>query len=388
MLLGALMSTECARLVSLTIDELTQTNPELSFDAYRDFVDQSLGSKWGRYADISSAIAVFGMCCNGLIIVASNLRICMSSAIGIRELSLILIPFSLVYTFANNKWLKVSSIVGPAVCIGCVGVVGAGSAAALQERLAWPPAYQNVHGFFRYWPQSASEAGEVAAYMFYCFAIVVSVPFMKSRMKSPQRLPCTTNTSILCCFLVLGTVMCLGYMAFGSKVPDNIVDGFRSDRPPEYYKEQDCWQLGEPTVLGRVMGAMMVIHVMATDTVYVPLCVSCIGAGFPITRNAAACSIPDIGLKISFSLARSLLAAFLPYFLEVTALVSALFNASINIILPIAAYHQVFKGRIPVIVRILHGIMFIFGLFVAVLGTIGATQSIIAKVKSDLGASS
>merc|ERR1712110_46255 len=103
-----------------------------------------------------------------------------------------------IYCFADlGKVLNVSAKIGPFVCIGCVvlaNVAGLRAIATLGDfpeecRVGisanetywnvWPPLREDVSPS----AQIVEIVADVAAYGFYCFAVVVTVPSLKGQMQ-------------------------------------------------------------------------------------------------------------------------------------------------------------------------------------------------------------
>jgi len=176
------------------------------------------------------------------------------------------------------------------------------------------------------------------------------------------------------------TIMLLAYSGFGNLGPDNIIVGMREDRPAGWWALNKPWQTGTGDIAGTLFAWMIILNLIMTDAIYVPCTVKTFESAAPAFF---ANRFNWFALRIFISGFRLLVATSVKSFVALTSLTSAMFCVNINVLIPIAAYYKTADALPGVGTRVAHGLIFLFGVFVLVLGSYGAIMSIVDRPAED-----
>lgn len=391
LVVGCAVIVEMTFLVSTTIDRMLSQGIVQSVVAYPDYARGAFGH-WGVIiTSFTSGLSLIGMICAGLIIEAQNMQELVPLSFGCdtcgsKWWALLLSSTTLVYCFASPTYLlKAAAFLGP-LCAGItliMAMIGTGSAIVQSEEI--PEECQSVAEIPRWYmlPEVpgqgtfgaiAAVAG-VASYMFYCFACVTTVPTLKSQMIEPKKLvPAASSAYVLCSTLFL-IIMFMGYAGFGNFGPDNIIQSMKIDRPVGWWALHRGWETGTISIAGQMFAWTITINLLLTDAVFIPCTISAIEQLNPQCFTSSR--LRRVILRFVISGIRLLVATYVTSFVAITTLTSALFCVVDNILLPIAAFYYLRVKQVSLLRKILHALIFIFGVMVAFSGTYSAMSEIV-----------
>lgn len=389
----AMIITEMTRLTSITVDQM-QVDMGLNVRAYQDFVAGALG-RWGR---LLSSVTCTGdlLCaiCIGNIVAASNFQFLVpirtpwpQGDIGPEEggrkwWALILSLTTLIYSFYDlGPLARFASKAGPVV--GCINIflALAGSVLAGSDSGEFPLDCRDSHDQ-QYWSLVPSAGGGaflsfagVLSYFFYCFAMVVTVPSLKSEMSQPKELPRVAGDAYDACVVIFLLVMGAAYWAFGNLGPDNLVQGMRIDRPAGWWAMSRPWETGRGAMVGSALSALTTTIMLLIDCTYVPCAVIAVEGTAPEFFKQSRCARVAARLGVVFM--RLLVSTQVHSFVALSSLSSALFCMSNNVLLPILAFYLVGAQKVSRLRKLMHAVIFALGCFVVAFGTYNAFRDIL-----------
>jgi hypothetical protein len=168
--------------------------------------------------------------------------------------------------------------------------------------------------------------------------------------------------------------MFTGYWGFGNLMPESLIDGIRTNRPPGWWAMNEPWEAGDADIVGELFAWMIIINLVLTDAIYVPCTIQAFEASAPKLFESTSARV---GLRIGIGLFRLYVATGVKSFIALTSLTSALFCVIINVLMPLAAYYKITDRRPRMALQIVHCFIFVFGLFVLVFGSYGALINIL-----------
>jgi len=305
--------------------------------------------------------------------------------------ALLLTPLCILYCFADAaRLLKKSAFIGPIVCILTVlfAWMGAGNSivdvadvpdACHIARRVLPPPEDFFHvGFLL-------QLSQVGSYGFYSFAVIVTVPSLRSQMKRKGKAaPGAIFAYTLCLFMFL-PIMLLAVPGFGDMVPQNLVDGMRTERPAGW------WAMNRPFETGRIMGVgvaldfVVTLNLLLTEAIYIPCTLMAIEASFPgVFRRGPTWA--RVLMRLGYTFFRLFVATTFNSFVAMSALVSSMFCVCNNIIFPIAAFHWTGAAKVSNFRKFLHVLVLAYGLFIMLLGTYSAAAALSPQPMEEPGA--
>merc|ERR1712151_899563 len=221
----------------------------------------------------------------------------------------------------------------------------------------------------------------MGSYSIFVFAIVVTVPTLKSETAKPKRLvPASVLAFALALILFLG-VMISYYAAFGNLGPENIIQAMRTDRPAGWWATSQPWQTGKETAIGQTLAWLVNVHLCLSDVVYV----GCTVIAFEelVPRNYRGTWASWFLVRIGLSIARTLVATLITSFTTLSSLTGSLFVVCNNILVPIIGFYAVCGSSRAGPTRMsLHVLIFLFGVYMVVAGTWSSIQSLISEAAS------
>lgn len=385
--IGCAIVSEMTWAVSKVIYRLSEMGVEVR--VYQDLAGGVFGFSGRILSSVTSTMALLGMTCNGLVLISKNLdyslRVCNGRSCGRRWWVLAATPTTLLYSFVDaGDLLKKSAVLGPVVCVGCVvlALIGEGMAAA--ELPHFPEGCRGSPDL-PYWtliPDLANidswmKIADVASYCFYCFAVVVTIPSMQGQMQDPTELVKAASGGYVVCVAAFLAIMLLGYYAFGNLGPDSIIDAMRHNRPAGWWILNRPWETGTGTVVGQVFSWMVTVNLLLTDAIYVPCTVQAVEGWAPcVFRSEQRLTLPKVILRLLYVAFRTLVATMVGKFIELTGLTSSLFCICNNILIPVLAFHRLKAAKVGHVRKALHFVIFLFGVFVIVVGTTSALTSL------------
>eukprot|EP00440_Ansanella_granifera_P070468 gb/GFBE01076466.1/.p1 GENE.gb/GFBE01076466.1/~~gb/GFBE01076466.1/.p1 ORF type:complete len:499 (+),score=79.03 gb/GFBE01076466.1/:1-1497(+) len=173
--------------------------------------------------------------------------------------------------------------------------------------------------------KQAGACGKYLSVFLFCFAILTTVPSVRSQLAEPSQMHSLLSRSFSIIVLIYFGVMFMGYLGFGTTAPENIVTGISEQFPG--------------------VGKSIAVAIILNQLVSAPLVIFCVLSVFESSGSSAihrTMSSPNIVLRISLIFVLNIIGAALPYLTEVIGLVSSVFGCCNNILFP-ATFH--FLGR-------------------------------------------
>jgi amino acid permease len=164
--------------------------------------------------------------------------------------------------------------------------------------------------------------GKAMSIFLFSYAILATVPSVRSQLKDPSQMPKVLSTSFGFCALLNIGIMSIGYFAFGGNAPDNQNDGL---------------SLHYPSIAMVVAVAIIVNLLLST-----PLYSYCLISVFEATGHDALrtpLTPPNMVFRACLILALATTNHFLPYAMEVIGLVSSVFACANNILFPVLFFY-------------------------------------------------
>lgn len=220
----------------------------------------------------------------------------------------------------------------------------------------------------------------VFSYIMYAFAIVVTLPTLRSTMKEKRSLTITCVVAFVIVAVEFLIIMLSYYWVFGNLGPENIIDGLKKMRDetlPGWWATSNPWAVGVPTRFAEALGWGITLHLLCSDAIYVPVTVVATEALLPPAWVAKRWV--SILLRVAVALLRLLVAALVQDFIKMTNLTSAACVTMNNIILPILAFYSVPDLPSSRLRKLLHAVVLAFGVSSMVFGTISAILDLAAS---------
>jgi len=226
-----------------------------------------------------------------------------------------------------------------------------------------------------------SDLAQMGSYSIFVFAIVVTVPTLKSETAKPKRLvPASVLAFAIALILFVG-VMIFYYAAFGNLGPENIIQALKKDRPAGWWATTQPWQTGKETVIGQALAWLVNVHLCLSDVVYVGCTVVAFESLVP--RSCRDTWTSWFLVRIGLSIARTLVGTVITSFTTLSSLTGSLFVVCNNILVPIIAFYAVCgSSRAGASRMSLHVVIFVFGLYMVIAGTWSSVQSLISQAEA------
>lgn len=392
LLIGCAVIGEMTWLVSSTIAELERSRG-ITVKAYQDFARGAFGNVGHWLSSVTSTMALLGIICNGLVLISKNFQYAQPLTVGLpgcehdcgrKAWALALTPVTVFYAFVEpGDLLKKSAAFGPAICVICILLAWYAAGTAVLERQEWPePCMQD---YWSYTPPVAGSMWEVllsvasiSSYGLYCFAVTVTVPALRGQMAEPQKMVIASLKAYIICVVCFLIIMAVGYYGVGNFGTDSIIDGMRKDRPVGWWATTRPFETGTGSFVGRFFAWSITINLLMTDAIYVPCTILAIEGWAPAffndpTRNRW----PKIFVRLFVCVFRTFVANSVSQFLALTGLTSSLFCICNNVLIPVLAFYKVGARRVSLPRKFMHGIIFLFGCFVVICGTLSAFKDML-----------
>jgi len=211
-------------------------------------------------------------------------------------------------------------------------------------------------------------AGKYLALFLFNFAILTTVPSVRSQLADPSQMHAVLSKSFLIIVSIDCSVMALGYLGFGVSAPENIITGLAEEFP--------------------ILGQMSAVSMMVNVLISAPLFFFCIISVFEASGGGSIrtpLSRPNIAFRISLTVILTFIGDALPYVTEVLGLVASVFSCCNNILFP-AAFHYLSRrqaGLLPKNPQLrslkYHGAV-VVGLLVLVFGAKGSLSALLRKI--------
>jgi len=403
---GVLLTSEMTWLVATTSSKLEKEDETLEVIAYQDFAEAALGKTGMWAAAVSSVMALIGFIIGGIILESQNMQIVapipwewpLGGGDDGRKWWVFLLSFtSVFYCFIDiGSILEKAGAIGVLLTVFVMTFVFSGTVSQISDIGDFNDACRHGINGASY-QSSAINVGSatgfeafldlfsVASYVIFIFAIVVTLPTLRATMAHKEMV---TPMSVIA-FVIVGVlftgIMLPYYWVFGNVGPSNVIEAMRTDRDtmsPGWWATIDPWSTGKPTWIAEVLSYAVTFHLLCSDAIYVPCTVVAIEKLLPV-RIAARKSV-WIGLRLFISFFRFLIGSMITDFVKMSNLTSAAFLTMNNMMLPILAFYAAGpKERAGSFRRAMHGVIFVFSLFVMVFGTINAVKAIVETKSKD-----
>lgn len=412
LVMRVLVTSEMVHLVSETSNKLEKDGIDIV--SYQDFAEAALGQTGWWLSAVSSTLSLFGMIFGGLILEAHNLQLTMPISwswplggnekdAGRKWWALLLTSTTLFYSFVDmGSLLHNSAWIGIVLTLFCMVCVYGGTFDQFQYGLDFNDSCRDGEGM-PYHSLGINVAGDgpfdsflntfsVFSYIMYAFAIVVTLPTLRSTMREKASLTWTCVVAFLIVALEFLVIMLASYWVFGNLGPENIIDGLkhRRDQFPGWWATVNPWNTGTPTGFADALGWGLTLHLLCSDAIYVPVTVVATEALLP--RSWVARRSVSITVRVFVALVRLIVAAQVQDFIKMTNLTSAACVTMNNIILPVLCFYVVGPHRLNgtgvgfrfQLRRLVHAMILAFGVFSMVFGTISALRDLHAASSAPL----
>lgn len=401
--IGAGLTTEMVWLVSVTSDQMeAQGSTELV--SYQDYAQAALGKPGWWASAVSSTLSLVGMIVGGLVLESDNLQIVAplswrwplggDPGDGGRKWWAVLVSITtFLYCVVDiGSLLHKSGVIGVGLTILCLLFVYTGAFGqfgnlgsfdvACRDGVDMPyrsPGF-NSHGDQGF--DAFLSVFSVTSYMVFVFAIVVTLPTLRSTMRQKATLTWMSGIAFFVVALEFLVIMLAFYWVFGNLGPQNIIDGMRTNREAGWWATTDPWSAGTPTWVARALGWCVTFHLLCSDAIYVPCTVVAIEALLP--RRWARRKRVWLGLRVVITLFRLVIATMVRDFVKLTNLTSAAFVTMNNLILPVLAFYYAGPShRAGSVRKVMHMLIFLFAIFSMIFGTISAVLDLVRAASAE-----
>eukprot|EP00449_Zooxanthella_nutricula_P066222 CAMPEP_0198560456 /NCGR_PEP_ID=MMETSP1462-20131121/93987_1 /TAXON_ID=1333877 /ORGANISM="Brandtodinium nutriculum, Strain RCC3387" /LENGTH=517 /DNA_ID=CAMNT_0044291323 /DNA_START=33 /DNA_END=1583 /DNA_ORIENTATION=- len=385
LVVGTAVISEMVWVVSTTIDNTT-TKDRPAPRSYKEYIGLALGRPGELVSAVTSTFSLFSMICGGLIVLAQNMEAIMplpqAWGDGQKWWALFLTAETLVFVFVDiGDLLDKAAWLGPFVTAGVFIMVFWGCANALLAKAEIPEACIPSAEYTSMWTAHGFGDGmlslaQLGSYSIFVFAIVVTVPTLKSQTAKPRRVVHMSLLAFAIATMLFVALMVTYYAAFGNIGPENVIQGMKTDRPAGWWATVEPWRTGKETHLGKILATLVNVHLCLSDVVYVGCTVVAFEALFP--RKYRHGWRVWITVRVFITVARTLVATLITSFTTLSSLTGSLFVVLNNILLPILGFWAVGGSKAAGPGRMLaHAIMFTFAVYMVGAGTWGSIQNLV-----------
>jgi len=391
LVIGTIVIAEMLWMVSVTIDSLNKRRHQRPIRSYAEYAEAALGKPGLYVSNITSTCALLGFICNGQVLIAQSANVIMPLSRDPQTSegwwNLLVTCETLFFAFVNiGALLGKTAVLGPICTIAVLFLIFLGTWRAMGElessfpeecRDSADKPYQSMAPQGSSLSAQVSTSAQMLAYYFFTFAIIVTVPTLKSQMAKPQKLVLATTSAFAVVCALFFALMMMYYIAFGNLGPDNVITGLRDNRPVGWWAQTSPWQTGTPTWIGNAAAIIITTQFGVADAIYVPCAVIAVEvwAAKLINHTWLAWALPRIGV----SLLRLLVSTFVTSFISLSSLTASLFCICNDILIPVLCFYRTGRAKdIHPLRKIFHVAIFLFGLAVVILGTWSAIQAMIS----------
>lgn len=253
--LAVALSAEMVWVVSATSQKM-EDERGLEIVAYQDFAEAALG-RWGWWASsISSVLSLICFIIGGIILEGQNLQIVApihwSSPLGGTHAAqgefwwkVLLTGTTLFYCFVDiGQLLHGSGFIGVGLTVFVMTSVYVGIFGQFGEIDSFNPVCKESDNDVPYQSLGVNLGGSqgfqgfldlfsVLSYMVFTFAIVVTLPTLRSTMKRKEDLYKMSGIAFMIVAALFVIVVIAYYCVFGNLGPSNIIDGMHAERDTE-----------------------------------------------------------------------------------------------------------------------------------------------------------
>jgi len=251
----------------------------------------------------------------------------------------------------------------------------------------WPADVQeDIHDV---WPDEGwAGAGTIVAVLFSAYSVMSTVPNIRGEMKDKKNFLTAFQISIAIVCVMYLCVMVTGYWGYGNFVKENVVQSmmFAPKGPDEAFAEKRKVHTADLSshILGRLMAFLVSIYLFLGFALFFACffgavqkfgcSCECCGPGTPmnvILRIIMVICFVAVGLTV-------------PHFREVMAIMSSICCSCNNVFFPLLFAHILARrdgGKKPSLLRhFLHFLIFLLGVFCAVVGLRDSALRLISKM--------
>lgn len=400
LLIGVALTSEMVWIVAITSSKMEdETGVEIV--AYQDFAEAALGKAGWWASAVSSVLSLIGFIIGGIILESQNLQIVApidwdwplggnEADYGRKWWALLLTSTTLLYCFVDiGRLLEGSGFIGVFLTIFVMTFVYIGTFGQFGNAIDFNPLckdglkfpYQSVsvnpgeHTGFQMFLSLFS----VSSYVVFIFAIVVTLPTLRSTMRHKDKVTPMSVIAFVITAVLFIIVMLAYYWVFGNLGPDNIIEGMRINRDemhPGWWATTDPWSVGTPSWVAKVLGWGVTFHLLCSDAIYVPVTVVAIEKLLPpewVARKRVW-----ISLRLGIAFIRWFLGSIVTDFVKMSNLTSAAFLTLNNMMLPILAFYYAGPTeRVGPSRRAMHVCIMVFSVISMVFGTVDAIQGLV-----------
>jgi len=330
----AAVCLECGTLISKSCC-MAETKTGVAVTSYEDLANFVGGVRMERIVVVTKNFAMLGFVIVYFGLVSDSIAKFFPQAAAVKHMMLIrfgiVLPlFTLLAMLKNLKQLARFAILGiVAMVVECFGLVGGsllvgGSAEMCQDGLRGPGCR-----WFSIPPPSDSlmdalgSMGKGMSIFLFSYAILATVPSVRSQLKDSSQMPKVLSTSFGFCALLNIFIMSIGYFAFGGNAPDSQNDGLSAHYPG----------------IAMVVAVSIIVNLLLSTPLYSYCLISVFEAsGDDALRTPL--TLPNMAFRACLILALATTNHFLPYAMEVIGLVSSVFACANNIIYPVLFFYQ------------------------------------------------
>lgn len=398
LVLGTIVMSEMMWLVSTTIDKAMDMDPSLEAPtSYKDYAALALGRPGELVTSLTSTFSLFSMICGGLIVLAQNLEAIFPipdtlpgmPGAGQKWWAFFLTFETLIFVFVDiGDLLEKSALAGPLVTAGAFLMVFWGCLRAWRASEEFPEECHPADSYYSTWPPIengifgfALILAQLASYSVFVFAVVVTVPTLKSQTAKPRRLVPASVVAFAIATALFLALMLAYYASFGNLGPENVIQGMHSHRPEGWWATEQPWRTGSETNLGKALAALVSLHVCLGDVIYVGCTVVAFEALVP--RRMRGRKRAKLLVRLGVAAGRTLVATVVTSFTTLSSLTGSLFVVFNNILVPIAGFYAVHGfASVGPVRKAAHACIFAFGIYMVVVGTWGSIQSLVTSAET------
>jgi len=214
----------------------------------------------------------------------------------------------------------------------------------------------------------ASRLGTVSSVFVFAFAVVATLPSVRSQLADPAKMPDVVRNSFGISLFVYLVVLLMGYLAFGQRSEPNIILNVAEHYP----------MLGNVPVVGLILNISFSI----------PIFVLCVVSVFEASGSKSIhtpLTPVNMLLRACVMVMLTLVSWKLPYITESIGVVSSVFCVINNMFVPLLAFSIASKsGAKPgFLMNVLHIVVLLFGLLVLYFGFTGSLHSMLDRIRED-----
>jgi amino acid permease len=282
--------------------------------------------------------------------------------------------------------------IGAACAIGgCILICYGGLADAQTRTDSWMNGeeWTDNERLFNFWPESFSALGTVIAVVFASYAVMGTVPTIRSEMRDQREFPSAFRIAICIVLGLYVAAMVCGYAAYGNFVKDNVVNSM-AQYPKDLVEAREAIKEGTsvftgPTspYVGRIMALMVIINLILSFPVYFQCVIRSVERMSPEAGWATFGNSANVLLRVILILSATTIGALVPYFRDVLAILASVACSCNNILFPLFFAYKLNAGLVTMgpAKKVAHFAIISLALVCLVLGLIDAVGGLIKKIE-------